>query len=124
MWRAFFDRYRLAVREARVIRVSLLLSVAVLVLHLILVTWFIAPRLGAPFFALHYTVYFGVDQVGPAWQLLAAPGLGALILLVNAALATHFYVQNRWAGLFLSALSFFLQLLLAVSTFLIVLLNL
>jgi hypothetical protein len=124
MWEAFFDHYRLAVREARVVRVSLLLSVAVLVLHLILAFWFIVPRLGAPIFVLHYTVYFGPDQVGPAWQLLAAPGLGALILLVNAALTAHFYVRNRWAGLFLSALSFFLQLLLAVSTFLIVLLNL
>lgn len=111
-------------REARVIRVSLLLSAAVLVLHLILAIWFLLPRLGNPIFALHYTVYFGVDQVGPPWQLLAAPGFGALILLVNSALATHFYVRNRWAGFFLSGLSFFLQLLLAVSTFLIVLLNL
>jgi hypothetical protein len=124
MWGAFFDRYRLAVREARIIRVSLLLALSVLVLHFALVIWFIAPRLANPIFALHYTVYFGVDSVGPAWQFLAAPGLGALILLVNAGLSVQFYVQNRWAGYFLSALSFFLQLLLAVSTFLIVILNL
>lgn len=124
MLSAVIDRGRLMMREARVIRYAFLSSVTVLALHLALVAWFILPRLGLPLFALHYTVYFGVDAAGPAWRLLDGPALGALILLANVAVTPYAYVRSRWAGIFLALLTLGLQLLLAVSTFLIILMNL
>ncbi len=36
---------------------------------------------------LHYTIYFGLDLTGPAWQLYMIPGLGMIILLIHTVLS-------------------------------------
>jgi hypothetical protein len=120
----FFERYRLLAREARFIRVSLLLAAGLNLLAWALALWFALPRLKTnPFFALHYTVYFGVDEIGAPWKLLYLPLLGFLILAVNALLAIRLYRGERFASAFLSALTLLLQALLLLVTFLTVLLN-
>lgn len=124
MFGAIFGGYRLAVRETRFIRVSLLASAGVNAAAWALFLWFALPRLGAnPFFALHYTIYFGVDHIGPAWRVGAAPLLGTVILVLNAGLAGASYVRDRLAGAFLMAATALFQALLFFSTFLTVLLN-
>ncbi len=111
-------------REARFIRVSLLLAAGLNLLNWALAAWFIVPRIGmTPFFALHYTVYFGVDQVGAAQGLATLPILGTLILLVDSALMARLYVKDRLAGAFLTALALLLEALLLFTTFLTILLN-
>lgn len=124
MFDRFFERYRLLAREARFIRVSLLLSAGLNLLTWALTLWFALPRLKtSPFFALHYTVYFGVDQIGAPWHLLFLPLQGLVILAVNAVLAVRLYRGERFASGFLSALTMLLESLLLLVSFLTVLLN-
>ena len=120
----FFERYRLLAREARFVRVSLLLSAGLNLLTWVLTLWFAVPRLKtSPFFALHYTVYFGVDEIGAPWKLLYFPLLGLLILAVNAVLAVRLYRGERFASAFLAALTLLVVALLSIVSFLTVLLN-
>lgn len=124
MLRRFFERYRLMVREARFIRVSLLLAAGLNLLTWLLLLWFVLPRIStSPFFALHYTIYFGVDRVGAPWEIAYTPLLGTLILLVNAILISKVYIKDRLAGAFLMALTIMLEGLLLFMTFLTILLN-
>lgn len=125
MFRRLFERYRLAIREARFIRVSLLLAVGINLLNWALALWFVLPRLATnPFFALHYTVYFGVDRIGAPWGLLQLPLIGLLLLLLDSALAAWLYAKDRLASAFLTALALLLTGLLLFLTFLTILLNL
>lgn len=123
MFARFMERSRLALREARVVRVSLLLSIGLNLMAWVMLVWFTVPRLANPFLALHYTVYFGVDRIGPPWHLLLGPLLGSALLALNAALSFHWYVRDRLASAFLMTLSVFLEALLVVASFLMILLN-
>lgn len=44
---------------------------------------------------LHYNVYFGVDVIGPWWQVYALPFIGLAILGVNTVLGYRFYQQKE-----------------------------
>jgi hypothetical protein len=124
MFARLFEHWRLAVREARFVRVSLLLAAGLVVLNWALNLWFVLPRLAtSPFFALHYTVYFGVDQIGPTWRLAMRPLLGTAILLVNGFLALRFHDKERLVSAFLMALTLLLEGLLLANAFLTILLN-
>ncbi len=126
MLRSLFSHYKLAIREARFIRVSLLLAASLNALHWMLVLWFIVPRLSgdADFFVLHSTIYFGVDRIGEAWRLIGEPLFGTGLLVLNAAVASFFYVKDRLASAFLAGLSILLEALLLTTSFFLVLQNL
>lgn len=118
------EHYRLAVREARFIRVSLLLAGGLNALAWALFLWFVVPRVStSPFFALHYTIYFGVDRIGEPWRVGATPLLGTAILLVNIVLMSKVYVKDRMTGTFLMAATVLFEGLLFFVTFLTILLN-
>jgi hypothetical protein len=124
MFVRLFERYRLHAREARLIRVFLLLALGLNLLAWALTAWFALPRLKtSPFFALHYTVYFGVDRIGAPWKLLGIPLLGLAIWAVNAALALRLARHERLAAGFLAVLTALLEALLLLVSFLTVLLN-
>jgi hypothetical protein len=124
MFDRLFERYHLHAREARFIRVFLLLALGLNLLAWALTLWFAVPRLRtSPFFALHYTVYFGVDQIGAPWKLLFLPLTGLVILAVNAALCLRLYRHERLAAGFLASLSPLIEALLLLVSFLTVLLN-
>lgn len=125
MFVGLFERHRLHAREARFVRVALLLSLGLNLLAWTLALWFVVPRLStSPFFALHYTVYFGVDRIGPPWGLLRTPLLGLVLYVVNAAIAFRLYRSERLASAFFMALTLLLEALILVMTFLSILLNL
>jgi len=124
MFAKLFERHRLHVREARFVRVALLLAAGINLLTWILTLWFVLPRLHtSPFFALHYNVYFGVDRIGAPWELLRLPLLGLLILSGDAWFSVRFYEKDRLASAFVMALALLLECLLAVVAFLTLLLN-
>jgi len=90
----------------------------------VLFLWFVVPRIStSPFFALHYTIYFGVDHVGEPWRVGAIPLLGTAILLANTALMSKVYVKDRLTGTFLMAVTVLFEGLLLFVTFLTILLN-
>ncbi len=125
MFAGLFERYRLHAREARFVRIALLLSLGLNLLSWALALWFVVPRLKtSPFFALHYTVYFGVDRIGPPWGLLRMPLLGLGLLIVNVIVTARMYRSERLAGAFFMALTLLLEALVLTLTFLSILLNL
>ncbi len=125
MFVGLFERYRLHAREARFVRFALLLSFGLNLLAWGLALWFVIPRLAtSPFFALHYTVYFGVDRIGPPWGLLRMPLLGLVLLVVNVIVALLLHRNERLPGAFFMALTLLLEVLVLVLTFLSILLNL
>jgi hypothetical protein len=125
MFARLFERYRLHAREARFARLALLLSLGLNALAWGLALWFVIPRWRtSPFFALHYTVYFGIDRIGPPWGLLRTPFLGSALLAANVAVAARFHRHERLAGALFAALALFLEALLLVLTYLSILLNL
>ena len=44
---------------------------------------------------LHYNVYFGVDVIGPWWQLYFLPFIGMIILGLNTVLGYLFYQKKE-----------------------------
>lgn len=125
MFAGVFERYRLHAREAWFIRLALLLSLGLNLMAWGFALWFVLPRLDtSPFFALHYTIYFGVDRIGPPWGLLRVPLLGLVLLVVNTVVAARLYRHERLVGAFFMALSLLLEALVLVLTFLTILLNL
>ncbi|HOW60440.1 MAG TPA: hypothetical protein P5548_02140 [Candidatus Moranbacteria bacterium] len=44
---------------------------------------------------LHYNVYFGVDIIGPWWQLYFLPLIGIIILSINTILSYLFYQKKE-----------------------------
>ncbi len=124
MFGRLFERHRLHLREARTVRVALLLATGVNLFTWIMTLWFVVPRLDtSPFFALHYTIYFGVDQIGAPWKLLRLPALGLLILAADAWFSVRHYEKDRLASAAVMTLAILLQCLLALVAFLTILLN-
>jgi hypothetical protein len=124
MFGRLFERHRLHLREARFVRVALLLATGINLFTWALVLWFVVPRLDtSPFFALHYTIYFGVDRIGAPWKLLALPALGFAILALDAWFSVRQYEKDRLASSFVMALAVLLEALLAAVAFLTILLN-
>lgn len=124
MFGRLFERHRLHLREARTVRVALLLATGVNLFTWIMTLWFVVPRLDtSPFFALHYTIYFGVDQIGAPWKLLRLPALGLLILVADAWFSVRHYEKDRLASAAVMTLAILLQCLLALVAFLTILLN-
>lgn len=81
----------------------------------------IQPHLGQVF--LHYNVLFGVDLVGPWYAVFALPLAGFFIILLNAALGWMLFKQDPFAAYLLNAVSIFVNILLLISTALLVFLN-
>ena len=124
MVREHLARLRLALREARTVRVSLLIAGAMNLLAWILFFWFVLPRLStAPFFSLHYTVYFGVDRIGAPWRLVSLPAIGLVVLLVNAVLIARLYVHERLAATLVTIATVFFEAMLLWTGLLNILLN-
>ena len=124
-----FMRFREWARPLAVDRTARTLILIALVANLL--SWLtvvarLAPSIvGRRIIALHYSIYLGVDAVGPAWQALALPAIGTLIIVMNAALARLAYVrQSRSAALVLLGLTALIESLALVASVYLVLINL
>ena len=76
-----------------------------------------------PQFALHYTIYFGVDRLGPWWQIFRGPFSGFIILLGNTLLAGWFFSRERLWSLVIGVVTVLLEVLILLGSMLVVLLN-
>lgn len=87
-----------------------------------LITFFIRP---ADFpIILHYNVYFGVDVIGPWWQVYFLPLIGLLLLAVNASLGYLFYQQKeRIVAHLLVLATFIVQVCITIAVVSLLLIN-
>ena len=64
---------------------------------------------------LHYNIYFGINLYGPWWWLLAGPGLGLLVIILNFYIGHRLFNKERIASYFLVVASTVVQLLIIFS---------
>jgi hypothetical protein len=74
--------------------------------------------------SLHYSIYIGVNDVGPAFWALLTPFVGLLAVFVNTAFARLFYVRERMIALVFFSITFVYEVLTLVSAVFVVLINL
>jgi hypothetical protein len=73
---------------------------------------------------LHYNVYFGVDLIGPWWQVYFLPLTGLLILTVNAIVGYKFYgIKERTATHLLMLATFIAQVALTIAVASLIVIN-
>jgi hypothetical protein len=97
--------------------VSVLANLAIWVLLLTQI-----PR-GSNQIFLHYTIFFGVDDIGPWRELLVVPAGGLFILLVNGIAGWLGFQKDKYLAHLLNAAACITQLFLLAASFLIVTLN-
>jgi hypothetical protein len=83
--------------------------------------WYIRPQSDLIF--LHYNVLFGVDLIGPWYQVLTIPIIGLCILLVNSALGWFFFGKDKFISYVLNAVGVISHVFLVVVAMLLVFLN-
>lgn len=72
---------------------------------------------------LHYTIFFGVDDIGPWRSLLTVPAAGLFIVLANGIFGWSVFSRDKFLAHILNAAACVCQLLLLASSFLLVTLN-
>lgn len=75
-----------------VVGISLLFLVGMVVLPLWRLTPIIAEN---PFIPLHYNIFLGVDRFGPWYEVFTLPVLGAVMLVLNVALASSYSLERQ-----------------------------
>ncbi|MEA3249209.1 MAG: hypothetical protein U9Q03_02530 [Patescibacteria group bacterium] len=99
-------------------------AMAVLIVHWMLVMWFIVSRLGSlDFLRLHYTAALGVDWIAVWWMVLIFPGFGLLLFFVNAAFAGLLSKQYRLFSPVIMSITVFLEVVVAIGGIMALLLN-
>jgi hypothetical protein len=83
--------------------------------------WEIRPQADSIF--LHYNILFGVDYLGPWWQIALLPSAGLSILIVNAILGWVLYGRDSFAAYLLNTTATFSQIIILISSYLLINLN-
>ena len=83
--------------------------------------WEIKPQKDPIF--LHYNILFGVDYIGPWWQIIFLPLTGLLILLLNALIGWLLYHKYPFISQILNAVSVLIQIYILIASALLIFLN-
>ncbi|MFA6215706.1 MAG: hypothetical protein WC768_04000 [Patescibacteria group bacterium] len=73
--------------------------------------------------ALHYNIYFGIDLLAAWYQIFFLPGLGLAFIFINFLLAGLVYQKEIILSQLLAAVTTFIQVILGIAVFLIILAN-
>ncbi len=84
-------------------------------------TW--GLRAEVPQFALHYTIYFGIDRLGPWWQIFRGPLIGLVFIVINGVLAGLLMPRDRVWMMLVGAAAVILEVLILLGAVVVVLLN-
>jgi hypothetical protein len=105
----------------KVIFSNLIISLALALFSLIWLYFKITPT--AEPIALHYTIYLGIDFIGPWYHVFMFPLAGFIVLIVNFSLAYRTYLDTKILAILLALTSSIIQFILAITSILVVLLN-
>ena len=78
----------------------------------------------AELISLHYNIYFGIDLLGPWYQIFLLPALGLIFLVINFLIAAPVYRQEKILSYFLVGTSSLIQVIFGLAAIFIVLINL
>ncbi|NQU83322.1 MAG: hypothetical protein HQ536_01280 [Parcubacteria group bacterium] len=108
----------------RKVRLSFIIS-----LGLNIASWFIALWASLPYYgkddflALHKTIYFGVDWIGPWYEMLFLPGIGLAFIVANFFIAQYIWKRDEKLSHLMSWSTVFLQVFVVIAVILIARLN-
>lgn len=105
-------------------RLTLAISLGLLVLMVAIPAWKLSPLMDKEAIPLHYNVLFGVDLLGPWYQVFYLPILGALVLAANLSFERLVYAREKILSTFFLSATLIVETALFVAVVLIVLLNL
>jgi hypothetical protein len=102
-------------KRDKIILIGLVLSVLINV-----VTWvtlFFVFWQDPEYIVLGYNIYFGISYLGPWYNILLMPLLGALVILFNYVFSFSFYLKEKILSYFLAvtALAFNILMLLSAA---------
>lgn len=107
--------------QDNLIRIGFSISLFFIVASLLSLYFLIAPQ--AEPLALRYSIYFGIDLIGPWWSIFFLPLVGLLVFIVNFSLAHSLFLKSRTLSNFLVIGCSTFQFFLLIITLLIILLN-
>jgi len=105
----------------KVILTNLILSLVLWFFSLVWLYFKIEPQ--AEPVALRYTVYFGIDLIGPWWYVYLIPLIGLIILVINFTGAYLIYLNTKILAHLIILAATIIQVLLVILSILIHLLN-
>lgn len=73
--------------------------------------------------ALHYNIYFGIDFLGPWFNLFYLPTIGLAFFLFNLAIGAISFEREKMLGYFLVGATTLNQILLLLAAFFVVFIN-
>ena len=73
--------------------------------------------------SLHYNIYFGIDLLGPWYQIFSLPAVGLIFFLLNFLIGVFIYSQEKILRYFLVGFSSFLQVIFILAALLIISIN-
>jgi len=77
----------------------------------------------AEVFPLHYNIYFGVDFIGKWYEIFIMPLVGFFFIIINFILADIIYLRDKITSYFLTGAGAFIQVLLFLAAYSIIMIN-
>jgi len=68
---------------------------------------------------LHYNIYFGIDLIGPWYQIYIIPVIGLVIIIVNSLFSILLYKKEKIVSIIIIGVTIFMLLIMLFSSFLI-----
>jgi len=89
--------------QDRIFLIGILSSLTVL-----FISWLLAAQseLQGDFLPWHYSIYFGIDRVGPWWYFLLYSTASVIIFLVNTVIAILVYFQRKLLSYIILGITF------------------
>lgn len=106
----------------RLILTILVLSFVINITLWIFLKVFIKP--GPVPLTLHYTIYFGPDLLGEAWQVFTIPLVGLAVIFINTVLGFLIYPRDKFTAYFLISILPVVQIFLWIGAITLVMINL
>lgn len=114
-----------ALHELRFFKFATMASFVLLALGVAGIFWQLYPAVvKQPVVPLHYTIHFGVDQVGPGWRLFVPSILAFVLTIANLLFAGHMWQREKVIAYAFIVTSLFVNLFTLLHIVFIVLLNL
>ncbi|MBI5071313.1 hypothetical protein HZB93_00220 [Candidatus Falkowbacteria bacterium] len=120
----FFKIFTVLVFKDGFFRILLITSLALnLFLWAILYLKFSEFRSIGEVLPLHYNIYFGVDFIGRWYEIFIMPLVGIFFIIINLILADIIYLRDKVTSYFLAGVSAFIQVLLSLAAYAVIMIN-
>lgn len=109
----------------RKIRLAFIISLGLNIASWVIALWAALPYYGKDdFMVLHKTIYFGIDWLGPWYEMLFLPCLGLIFIIFNFIIAQYIWRKEENLSHLISWTTIFLESFIVLVVYSIARLNL